>query len=306
MALKPSERQLFAVWDHSDKEAGVKVWDQSHFLFGKLLDTEMKAADEDDGCDLFHAPDERGKTLKVIAAEKSIGTGGGKCFECASIKFVDRRAPLDDALVDSVPCLDDLLIEVEYDDLKESLLQSDGRRQKGDEDEEKPHKKNGKAPAKNKEEPEDEEEEEEDAPKFKKGDIVLYRGEEVEVTKVAGGYYYLEDQDGGDFKTNDTSKLTRVEVREGDEEKEEDDEDVRPARGKGKAVANPPDEDEDDDWDDEDEEEEADEDDSELDDEEDDEVAAKKPAKKEDKAPKGKAKADVKKEEPKGKGKAKK
>ena len=158
--LAPKERQLYNVIDLQDRDAGVKVWDVSYFLFGRKLDAEIRNADEDDDFDTF-ADLENGKTLKVSMEEKSLG---GRSFcEAESINFKDRREDYDEDL--EVVDLDKALQPLPYDELKKMLI-DDEDVEVEEEEEEAPKKKRktrSKKPDPEPEEDEDEEEEPEEA-----------------------------------------------------------------------------------------------------------------------------------------------
>lgn len=270
-SLAPKDRQLWAVWDHADPDKGPKIWDVSFHLFGKFLYEKIKNADDEDGYEYF--PDaEQGLTLKVGAREEK---GGGYTFyQCADIEFKPRKQPIPSEILESVPCLDDLLKEVSYDDLKKIFLQTAHEESNG----------KSKTKAKAKPKPNDDDEDEDEAPKkktptapktaggWKVGDIVLYKGMECEVLSIStdGKLIVLEDEEGEDYRVKDFSALSAVKARGGkgkdkEEEEEEDDKEVDT------------DDDEDEDVDEEDDE---DDDDEEDEEDEEDSKPVKKPAKK--------------------------
>lgn len=135
--MAPKERQLWNVFDHDDPDRGAQLWDFSFHLFGKLMNSRVNNADEEDGYEFYADPDE-GMTLKVGFEEKSFG--GNTFYEATTIDFKPRRQPLEDELLDKALVLDSLLIEYEYDELKEIFLQTKHEdkpvREPKDEDEE--------------------------------------------------------------------------------------------------------------------------------------------------------------------------
>jgi len=131
-ALLPKERQLWNVFDHSEPEKGVQVWDVSFHLFGKLLDSRVKNSDEDDDYEFFSDPED-GQTLKVTF-EEQVGPGY-KFMNAASIDFKSRKSPLDAEIVEAANVLDNLLIVESYDKLKAIYLQIDVPNSDEDEDE---------------------------------------------------------------------------------------------------------------------------------------------------------------------------
>lgn len=121
-ALFPKERTLWNVFHHTEPEKGVQVWDVSDHLFGKHLRNKINNADESDGYELFADPSE-GSTLKIGATEEK---GAGMTWrECSDIEFKARKEPISDELLEAATCLDDMPIEMDYDDLKEVF---EGRR----------------------------------------------------------------------------------------------------------------------------------------------------------------------------------
>ena len=113
-ALKPKERQLWLVQDRKDLGKGVQLWEVSHFLFGKILDSTLESGEEDDGWDYFADPVE-GFYLRVNFEEESYD--GNKFYKAARIDFKSRE-PLDENIAEQVPCLDDLLKIEPYEKLK--------------------------------------------------------------------------------------------------------------------------------------------------------------------------------------------
>lgn len=166
--LAPKERQLFNVLDREEPDKGVQVWDMSFHLFGKLLDAEIRNADEDEEYEYFADPED-GYTLKLGIAEKSFG---GRTFcEVQTIGFKPRRQPLDEDVLEAAYCLDELIKVLEYDELKKIFLQADLDDDDDDDDdgqEEKPRrstkKKTTRKPKKEPEPEEDDEEPEDEAP----------------------------------------------------------------------------------------------------------------------------------------------
>lgn len=123
-SLEPKERQLFIVIDRDDKsdaEGVMKLWDISYHLFGKALDAKMKRAEADDDYVAFHSL-EAGKTLRVGFEEKHMGKNA--FFACDDIEMKSRK-PLPESILDEVPDLDELLVHMEYDDLKRYYLQEE-------------------------------------------------------------------------------------------------------------------------------------------------------------------------------------
>lgn len=148
-ALAPKERQLFNVIDCADADRKLSLLDISYHLFGKLLDTKLKNADDDDGYENFPRLD-KGMTLKLGVEEKSFG--GRTFYEVKDIEFRPRKVALDESLAEEAACLDDLLIETPYKKLKSIFLESEAVDQDDDDDDDDDDKpaKGKKAPAKTK------------------------------------------------------------------------------------------------------------------------------------------------------------
>lgn len=87
-AMKAKERQIFNVYDVTDSDKGVQVWDVSYHLFGKQLDAELANADAEDGVDHFDSKGMDGKTLKIAFTQKSMG--GHDFYEVSAIGFKNR------------------------------------------------------------------------------------------------------------------------------------------------------------------------------------------------------------------------
>ena len=154
-ALLPKERQLWWIFDYAEPDKGAQLWDVSYHLFGKQLKARIDASDEDDEYEFFADPDE-GMTLKVHFIGKSFG--GREYVEVDSIDFKRRKEPLSEELLEAVDCLDDLLIVMDYDELKKIYLQTgDG----SDDEDDKPKSKK-KAPARGKAKPVDDDDDEDE------------------------------------------------------------------------------------------------------------------------------------------------
>jgi len=116
-ALSPKERQLFLIYDHDNPSDGLQLWDFSYHQFGKLLDDRIDKSEEEDGWDLFYFADEDGMILRLTMSEnKPYG------FSASAIDFSPRRDPLPDDIVNHGVCLDDLLVETSYEELKNIYL----------------------------------------------------------------------------------------------------------------------------------------------------------------------------------------
>ena len=214
-SLAPKERQLFNVIDTKDRKKGVQVWEISFHLFGKRLDAEINNQDDEDDYEGFSEL-EGGKTLKIAAEEKSLGRSN--FYEVTSINFKDRKEDYDEDILEKTTCLDDILIFMDYDELKAILLET------ADED-------GGAEPKKKKGESKKKKDEDEDEPKFKKGDSVTFEDEDGDdisgvIKKIKGDAAVIEDEDGN-RATVDLDDLTLAAiVNEDGQTPDEDGDDI--------------------------------------------------------------------------------
>lgn len=248
--LRPKTRQLFVFFVHSEHEKGYQVYEASHYRgFGELLKAKLDAQDEDSPyLDFFHLED--GMTLVVKAAEDSYA--GKKFFKPANIEMVPRKEQFDVAVLDDIPCLDELPKELSYAALKAVFEgevsssegeepgneETEGAGEEGQQEEEapkpKPKTKPPAAPAKppakkvavvEEEEPEPEPEpEEEEAAEGEEiviGDRVRHEDLGVcEVVNVSpdGSSIRLRDEDGTVHRAIDPSTVVKEEEEPEEEE----------------------------------------------------------------------------------------
>lgn len=121
-ALLPKERQLWALVDLAEADKGIQIWDVSYHLFGKQLDDAIKASDEDEGYEYFADPED-GMTVKVGIDEESFN--GMSFYKTVSVGFKPRVDKYSQDFLDSVPCLDDVVLVPDYDSLEKVFLQVD-------------------------------------------------------------------------------------------------------------------------------------------------------------------------------------
>lgn len=239
--LAPKERQLWNVIDLEEPEKGVQLWDISFHLFGKLLDAEIRNADEGDEYEFYADPTE-GMSLKLGIAEKSFA--GNTFYEVETIGFKTRREQYDEDIVEKAHPLDKLLIVPEYEKFKAVFLQTE-KADEGDEENQEatpplPAKKSkdkepAKAPRDRKETPSG----------LLEGQMVKHRQYgKCEVVRISsdGTSLTLEDADGGIHKAVEPSEV-RVIAEEPKMAK------APPEKPKAKPAPKPPADE--DDWDDE-------------------------------------------------------
>jgi hypothetical protein len=267
--LAPKQRNLYIIKNLKEPDKGLdgmQLWDISYHLFGKVLDARLRSADEDDEWDKFFYLEE-GLSLRVGFAEKSFA--GHTFLETESIDFKPRKEQYDEEQLNASPCLDDIVVELTYDELRKIyLLKSDDD---DDEEDDKPAKAGKKAsskrPAKELDDEDDDEEEELDEEDE----------EEEEVKKPL--------KKSTDSKASKGSSPSSKKRSEPEEEPDEDDEEIDEEE-EDESEGDEEDDSEGEDEDEDEEEEERpriktkDEEDEELEDEDDDEEEVKKPAKK--------------------------
>ena len=240
--LRPKERQLWAVIDRADSDAGFKVWDESAFLFGELLFTRIDDCDEGDDYEYF-AETEDGLTLRCSFKEEEFS--GNKYWKCVSIDFKPRPGEYDDSIIDDAPCLDDMLLIHTEDEIKKMFLEIDTEEDE-DEEDEKPKRSRRSSRKKKKEEPapeedddegadddwdEDDEEEEKEPPKKKRGKSGAGKKQKKPEPEP-------EEDDDDDWDDED------------EDEKEEPPKKERTTKNKKKSKPEPEPDEDDDDWDD--------------------------------------------------------
>lgn len=128
--MEPKQRQLFLVKDLSQADKGWQLWDFSFHMFGKVLDNKVSLLDEDDPNNGFFYLD-GGRQLSVLFKGKT--HNGGAYAECVAIEFGKEREELDESVLDEVPCLDDLIIDLGKEKLAK-MVEGAGDDENGDDD----------------------------------------------------------------------------------------------------------------------------------------------------------------------------
>lgn len=311
-ALRTKTRQLFCFRDHDDGKK-LKIQDGSFYRgFGEVLQDKLMAVEDDHPYSHFHSLED-GMQLSVMC--KEVALPGGKFNQPSNIEMVPRKTQLDDSVLDDVPCLDDLLICLDYDALEEMFQggetgadakpADEKKKDKDDEDEdedddEKPAKSKSKGKKKVEEEDEDDDDDsgDDEESEIEVGDTVTFFSK-TKKKKQTGKVVKLKD-DTAQVKGNgwqeavDVDELTKVEPDDDEDTDEEDDDDDEPVgKKKGKGKPSKDDDDDDDEEDEDDDEDESVGDDSDGDDDSDDEDEDDEPVtKKKGKAGKGKKAKD--------------
>jgi len=254
-ALSPKSQQLWMLIDLKDPDAGVQIWDYSFFLFGEQLHEELNNAAPDERLDDFWRPD-GGMSLRIGWREEHL-PGSKPFYKARSIRFLPRKKQYDWDFVDTLPCLDRLLIEPGYDELAEvftagseddsklapwerDLVEGkDGRDEEEEEDEEdaapRRSRSTGRRPARPA--PVDLEEDEDDEDEEEEEEVITPRGKRTKA-----------DRSG---RKRTPVRSVPVDLEEDDDEEDEDDEPVPVSKSRGRRASGrrpvPPVE-EDDDW----------------------------------------------------------
>lgn len=246
-SLAPKQRQLLNILNLKDPDKGVQLWDVSYHLFGEELVKALATADEDEEWDKFFLLED-GLTLKVAFGEDHYS---GRAFLRADrIDFRSRHKQYDEEMLEEAICLDEVLQETEYDDLKKAYREMGDDE---DDDDDRPRRKKDRE-----EEDEDdrtiarrrkdrEAEEDDDDRKGRKSK----REEEEEDDKPHGRKPKEEDDDWDDFEEDRGHKSKRGEEEEDEDRKgrksKKDDDDDDDDKGKEKGRKSKEDDDE---WDD--------------------------------------------------------
>ena len=112
--LKPSLRNLYLVvpLEMKDYKEEMHIWDFSQFLFQEKLNEEL-----DENEDYCSFPDlEEGLSVRIRFSEEKFGKNS---FASTSrIDFEERESQYDEDMLDSVPCLDDIVVCPSYEEVE--------------------------------------------------------------------------------------------------------------------------------------------------------------------------------------------
>lgn len=148
----PKERQLFVIIDRDSDDKKLQLFETAHYKsFGEMLANKLDGADEDSPMQSFHSLDD-GMYLSVKTKQDSFA--GNTYYPPINIEMNPRSKPLPESLLEEIPCLDDVFIELTYKELEKIFNQvtSDAEEEDGDDEDKE----------------DDEEDDEEDKPKKKK------------------------------------------------------------------------------------------------------------------------------------------
>ncbi len=133
---RAKQRQLFALLDTESKEKGIQIYESSFFSgagqmsLGQWIDNMVKA-NPDKYAGFYHLQDGMNLHLAVKQGKPFMGA---PTWNISHVEGVEAK-DLDEEILDLVPVLDELPIELSYDDLDEAFRQK-GTKEK--ESEEKP------------------------------------------------------------------------------------------------------------------------------------------------------------------------
>jgi len=283
--LQAKPRMLVNVLDLDDPKKGVQVWDVT--LNRSFPEEIYKDQKEDDlkgnpqGLDEFWKASTKGKNLELRVEDKPLGDKGGKTWKAVTrVTYQPRKEALSEKILKQAVCLDELLIDVSYQELKkiyhrtdaEPADEADELRGQDQDDEEAPPRRRAR-----KDDSDDEEESPQRKKKssgFQEGDYVTYQNRECEVVHVSGDgtSLRLKLESGKVIKAVDPDDCTPVAVADAAEEetpKRKRAKNKKPPQAREGLDDDEIDSDEDDDLDDDDEEELDDDLDEDFDDDED-------------------------------------
>ncbi len=113
--FKVQRRMLWAVIDRAESAKGVQVFDSPYFRgFGEKMTKKLQTKLYNN---FFHLSG--GSTLYLTVEEESFGDG--KFMNVTNIEIVQRRDSYPDSIIETVPCLDEVLIDVPYEKMRRIL-----------------------------------------------------------------------------------------------------------------------------------------------------------------------------------------
>lgn len=131
--LSEKERQLFLVIDMDEEDKGPQLFETAHYKsFGEMLKDELEGLPPGDPRRKFYRLDSKGMIVEVKCKEDTFQ--GRKFYKPIKINIVPREKELDVSILDEVPCLDDLIEEMDYKKMLELFNQEP--EPEGDDDDE--------------------------------------------------------------------------------------------------------------------------------------------------------------------------
>ncbi|MCP4763005.1 MAG: hypothetical protein GY870_14600 [archaeon] len=116
-ALNAKRRAIYNIIDKNDEEAGIQLFEVSHFLFEKELLEEAETAEEEV---IIFADIEEGTSIKFRAKEKSFG--GFSFFEFKAFSFEERDEAYAESILKKSYSLDKYIVIPTYDEVRNAFL----------------------------------------------------------------------------------------------------------------------------------------------------------------------------------------
>jgi hypothetical protein len=111
LAVKPTRRGVYAVWDLTDKSVGPKIW---YTPFKVIEEKVQKAArDLETGEIIYYTDIDDGSNLFFTFEDK-----GDYKYEYDNFQLKQRKDPLPDDILEAVPTLDNFLVIPTYDEVR--------------------------------------------------------------------------------------------------------------------------------------------------------------------------------------------
>lgn len=118
-SLKEGHRQIFYIEDMNERDKGIQIFPTYYYFgLGEAIMNKVNANREKYGC--FYCL-QGGFILGVSVSQESFQ--GRPTFKVKNVEMEERREDLPESILDKVPCLDNMLIELPYDKLKQILLE---------------------------------------------------------------------------------------------------------------------------------------------------------------------------------------
>lgn len=115
-SFKAKKRQLMLPRDLDADGKPINLWDYSYFLFGKFLDQKIAGSEERRRYhEFFYLED--GFELSISFTAKTMPGSTKPFYEVTNVDFDRREVPYDDSVLEGLPCLDELVVEPDYDEV---------------------------------------------------------------------------------------------------------------------------------------------------------------------------------------------
>jgi hypothetical protein len=120
-SLNDTERDFFLVLNHADDK--VYVMEYSSFFFGDKLKKKMSRSNRGDSAIILAHPGANGHSLEFWIEPANIKDNKGKPVigPIDEMEFVPRKKAIDLGILDSLPALDEYIVQYSYDELEAML-----------------------------------------------------------------------------------------------------------------------------------------------------------------------------------------